>query len=57
MSLEIGGSQAINLKLTEDYLDTMEEIMKNAKILMLPEERENESMLSTNNIARIISTY
>ena len=31
--------------------------MKNAKILMLPEEGKNENILSTNNIARIISTY
>lgn len=43
--------------MTEDYLDTMEEIMKNAKILMLPEESKNENILSTNNIARIVSTY
>ena len=31
--------------------------MKNAKILMLPEGGKNENILSTNNIARIISTY
>ena len=52
-------SMALNLRLTEQYMEALEHILNKSSTLMIPQSDggQNEGLTSPKNIAQIMATY
>lgn len=53
-----GGSKALRLRLSEQYIEAVDEILKESSVLMVPDDDTGAGdITSPRNIAQILATY
>ena len=55
--LDEEGVKALNLRLSEQYMEALEEIMKKSSTLMIPEGSSTGELGSPASVAQIMATY
>jgi len=54
---EGAGGQALKLRLSEQYLETMQQILDKSTVLMTPPETDSGNLGSTANMAKVMTMY
>ena len=58
MTSAAGGGNALRLRLSEQYIEAVDEILKESNVLMVPDDDSGSGdITSPRNIAQILATY
>jgi hypothetical protein len=45
------------LRISEQYLEAVQEVLSKSSVMMIPEEKGSDNMMSPKNVAQIVATY